>query len=72
MIDDHLQDYLNMLRVEVNASPNTIEAYESDVRRYLIYINETEGLNTLQDIKQRHLRGYIRVLSDILLAPSSI
>ena len=45
MIDDHLQDYLNMLRVEVNASPNTIEAYESDVRRYLIYINETEGFD---------------------------
>ena len=69
---DHLQDYLTMLRVEINVSPKTVDAYESDVRRYLSYINEIEGLNTLHDIKQRHLRGYVRLLSDILLAPSSI
>ena len=69
---DHLQDYLTMLRVEINVSPKTVDAYESDVRRYLTYINETEGLDTLHDIKQRHLRGYVRLLSDILLAPSSI
>jgi len=69
---DHLHDYLTMLRVEINVSPKTVEAYESDVRRYLSYINEIEGLNTLHDIKQRHLRGYVRLLSDILLAPSSI
>ena len=52
---DHLQDYLTMLRVEINVSPKTVDAYESDVRRYLSYINEIEGLNTLYDIKQRHL-----------------
>ena len=69
---DHLQDYLTMLRVEINVSPKTVDAYESDVRRYLSYINEIEGLNTLYDIKQRHLIGYVRLLSDILLAPSSI
>jgi len=69
---DHLQDYLTMLRVEINVSPKTVEAYESDVRRYLTYINKEEGLDTIHDIKQRHLRGYVRLLSDILLAPSSI
>ena len=69
---DHLHDYLTMLRVEINVSPKTVEAYESDIRRYLSYINEIEGLNTLHDINQRHLRGYVRLLSDILLAPSSI
>ena len=69
---DHLHDYLTMLRVEINVSPKTVEAYESDVRRYLSYINEIEGLNTLHDINQKHLRGYVRLLSDILLAPSSI
>ena len=69
---DHLQDYLTMLRVEINVSPKTIEAYESDVRRYLKYINESEGINSLKDIKQGHIRGYVRLLSDMLLAPSSI
>ena len=69
---DHLHDYLTMLRVEINVSPKTVGAYESDVRRYLSYIKEIEGLNTLHDINQKHLRGYVRLLSDILLAPSSI
>ena len=54
---DHLQDYLTMLRVEINVSPKTIEAYESDVRRYLKYINESEGINSLKDIKLRHIRA---------------
>ena len=44
---DHLHDYLTMLRVEINVSPKTVEAYESDVRRYLSYIKEIEGLNDL-------------------------
>ena len=69
---DHLQDYLIMLRVEINVSPKTIEAYESDVRRYLKYIKESEGINSLKDIKQRHIRSYVRLLSDMLLAASSI
>ena len=61
-----------MLRVEINVSPKTIEAYESDVRRYLKYIKESEGINSLKDIKQRHIRSYVRLLSDMLLAASSI
>jgi integrase/recombinase XerD len=69
---DHLQDYLTMLRVEINVSPRTIEAYEADIRRYLEYINESEGISSLKDIKQGHIRGYVRLLSEILLAPSSI
>ena len=68
---DHLQDYLTMLRVEINVSPKTVDAYESDVRRYLSYINEIEGLNTLHDIKQRHLRGYVTVSYTHLTLPTN-
>ncbi len=69
---NHLQDYITMLRVEENVSPNTIEAYESDIQRYLNYIYDSEGINSIKNVKQGHIRGYVRILSEMLLAPSSI
>ena len=61
-----------MLRVEINVSPKTIEAYESDIKRYLNYIHDSEGIISISNIKQSHIRGYVRLLSKMLLAPSSI
>lgn len=61
-----------MLRVDIDASPKTLEAYESDLRRYLNYIHDMEGISSIKNVKQGHIRGYVRSLSDMLLAPSSI
>ena len=61
-----------MLRVEEYVSPKTIEAYESDIQRYLNYIHDNEGISSIKNVKQRHIRGYVRILNDMLLAPSSI
>jgi len=68
---NHLQEYLTMLRV-MNKSPKTLEAYESDIQRYLNYIHDSEGISSIKNIRQIHIRGYVRILSDMLLAPSSI
>ena len=69
---NHLQEYITMLRVEEYVSPKTIEAYKSDIQRYLNYIHDNEGVSSIQNVKQRHIRGYVKILSDMLLAPSSI
>ena len=69
---DHLQDYLNMLRVEINSSPKTIEAYDSDIRRYLCYIRDSEGIESIDDIRPINIRSYVNSLSKMLLAPSTI
>ena len=69
---DHRQDYLNMLRVEINSSPKTIEAYDSDIRRYLSFIRESEGINSLNDIGPNNIRNFVSSLSEMLLAPSTI
>ena len=61
-----------MLRVEEYVSPKTIEAYESDIQRYLNYIHDNEGVSSIKNVKQGHIRGYVRTLSDMQLAPSSI
>ena len=31
-----------------------------------------DGVNSIKNVKQGHIRGYVRTLSDMLLAPSSI
>ena len=69
---NHLQEYLTMLRVDINVSQNTIEAYESDLRRYLNYLYDIEGISSIKKAKQKHLRSYVRLLSDMYLAPASI
>ena len=69
---DHRQDYLNVLRVEMNYSPKTIEAYDSDIRRYLFYIRDSEGLKSVDDIRPSNIRNYVTSLSKMLLAPSTI
>lgn len=68
----YLQEYLTMLRVEKNLSPNTVSAYKLDIRRYTGYLEEKENLKDLNTIRQKHIRGYIRSLKKINLAPASV
>ena len=61
-----------MLRVELNGSKKTMEAYNADILRYLNYLNKVENLNNLKKIKQSHIRNYVKNLSSVFLAPASI
>ena len=70
-MDTHYQDYLTMLRVERNVSPQTIDAYKRDINQYLGYLNDS-GIKNLSNIKSTHIRNYIRVLNDGGMAPASI
>ena len=68
----YLADYITMLRVEKNLSPHSIEAYERDINRYLLFLKEEEKICSLEEVNQKHIRGFIRVLNDAHLAPASI
>ena len=70
-MDTHYKDYLTMLRVERNVSPQTIDAYKRDINQYLGYLNDS-GIKNLSKIKSTHIRNYIRVLNDGGMAPASI
>ena len=61
-----------MLRVEINSSPKTIKAYDSDIRRYLCYIRDSEGIESINNIRPSNIRSYVNSLSEMLLAPSTI
>ena len=61
-----------MLRVEKNLSPNSISAYKGDLKRYLDFLSNEQSLIDLDDIRQIHIRSFIRYLNDVNLAPVSI
>ena len=67
-----LEDYITILRVEKNLSPNSIEAYKRDLTRYIDFLQEEKDINNLEEISPKHIRGFIRVLNDAHLAPASI
>ncbi|MEE8479504.1 MAG: site-specific integrase, partial [Candidatus Neomarinimicrobiota bacterium] len=67
-----LKDYITFLRIEKNLSPNTIEAYERDLKRYLDFLETDVGITNLNNIKQKHIRKYIRILNDVHLSVTSI
>ncbi|NOZ03229.1 MAG: site-specific tyrosine recombinase XerD [FCB group bacterium] len=68
----YFQEYLMMLRVERNLSANSIAAYQRDLRRYLLFLEQDQNIDDLEKIRQKHIRAFIRTLNDIHLAPSSI
>ena len=53
-----------MLRVEKNISPNSISAYKSDLEPYLDFLSNKQSLTDLEEIRQIHIREYIRYLYD--------
>ena len=61
-----------MLRVELNVSTKTIEAYSSDIKRYLSFLADKESVSSLESVNQGHIRNYVKKLSDLHLAPASI
>lgn len=71
-METYLKDYIILLRIEKNLSPNTIEAYERDLKRYLTYIENDLRVQSVKSIQHTHVRQFIRALSMLGLAPSSV
>jgi len=67
-----LKDYITFLRIEKNLSINTIEAYERDLKRYLLFLKNDEDISDLNKIRQKHIRKYVRILNDVHLSATSI
>jgi integrase/recombinase XerD len=70
MTEDHIfNSYLSYLRVERGLSSNTIDAYERDIRDFLLFLDR--GERSLKDVHRGALMEYIRQLYG-KLAPSSV
>ncbi|MDC1038210.1 site-specific tyrosine recombinase XerD [Candidatus Marinimicrobia bacterium] len=70
-MEKHFYDYLTMLRVERNVSPQTLEAYQRDLKQYLAFLGE-KSVKNVSEISQMHIRKYIQKLNEFGLAAASI
>lgn len=70
-MDNHLEDYLIMLKVEKNVSPRTYKAYKRDLEKYFKFmaLNKIKNLN---NISQLGISKYIHELYDNGFSSASI
>ncbi len=58
-------EYLSYLSHEENVSPNTVEAYSSDIRSFLDFL-EAQGIKNVSELTHLHIRTYISSLYEKL------
>jgi integrase/recombinase XerD len=63
--------FLNHLSLERSLSPNTVESYKIDLKRYLEFLGR-EKVSSLEQVKQGHITALIAVLSGLGLKASSV
>jgi len=65
-----LRRYYQYLKLEKAFSPNTIDAYERDIDKFLIFIRD-EGVN-FKDVKLENLHAFSSLMIDIGIGPTSL
>ena len=61
-MNEHIEDFLHYLLVEKRLSDNTIQSYRRDLKNYLQYLQEKEGIARIQEVTRAHI---IRFLSSL-------
>jgi site-specific recombinase XerD len=64
-------EYLGWLQLEANRSPNTVRAYESELRKLLGFLAANGHSLVLEDLRHDDLRAYQRHLAGRLKSPAS-
>ena len=68
---EHLRDYLLYAKIERNLSPATLQAYQTDLSRYLKYLQDV-GVQDLDSVHQSQIRGFTRWLNSLCLSAATI
>ena len=58
-MEDFLKDFANNIRLEKNHSYNTVLAYVSDVRAFILYLEKETSVNSIKDITEFEIKGYL-------------
>jgi site-specific recombinase XerD len=64
-------EYIGWLQLEANRSPNTVRAYESELRKLIAFLTENGHSLQLADVRHEDLRAYQRHLALRLKSPAS-
>lgn len=69
--EEHLKDYLLYAKIERNLSSTTLQAYQTDLNRYLNYLQDV-GIPDLDSVRQSQIRGFTRWLNSLCLSAATI
>ncbi len=58
-MEDFLKDFANNIKLEKNHSYNTVLAYVSDVRAFMLYLEEETSVNSVKDVTEFEIKGYL-------------
>ncbi|MHB8231813.1 MAG: tyrosine-type recombinase/integrase [bacterium] len=58
-MEDFLKDFAKNIRLEKNYSPNTVLAYVSDVKAFILYLSKETSVNSLEDVTGFEIKGYL-------------
>lgn len=65
--DSTLNGYISYLTLEKGLSPNSIEAYERDVRRMAVFMAREIKISSPKDVVPKHIEKYIHALNKVEL-----
>ena len=66
-----LRSFIHFLELEKNLSENTMQSYKHNVANYINFLNEKNIFHPEQ-VKENHIKDFIRQLSDLKLSPKTI
>ncbi len=67
--EDSLKDFTHFLRLEKSLSVNSIEAYNNDLKKFLLFL-ETSGLKPDPDkIKSDHIKAFLKWINELEMSP---
>ena len=64
-------EYIGWLQLEANRSPNTVRAYEGEIRKLIDFLTAHEHSLSLADLRHEDLRAFQRHLAGHLKSPAS-
>ncbi|RPH98626.1 MAG: tyrosine recombinase XerD, partial [Calditrichaeota bacterium] len=68
---DSLKTFIDFLQIERQVSPNTVQAYQRDLIRYLAFLQE-QGVQTPQQVTSQMVYSFLEKLHDLTLCSASV
>lgn len=69
--ENYLRDYKNYLVLEKSLSENSVEAYLSDIQRFIDFLEPQNTNESPQDINVKHIRNFIDEIAELGMSANS-